>query len=53
MARWARAVYRQKTPGWNTQGITQPTANAGDTSSLHRAWHWHCADEVYDPRENC
>lgn len=53
MARWARAVYGQETPSRNTQGVTQPTANTGDTCSLHRTRHWHCADEVYDPRETC
>ena len=52
MARGARAVYGQEIPSRNTQGVTQPTADAGDTRSLHRARNWHCADEVYDPRAN-
>ena len=53
MARRARAVYGQESPSRNTQGATQSTSNTGDACSLHRARHWHCADEVYDPRENC
>ena len=52
LARRARALCAQEVPSWNTQGLAQPPADAGDACSVHWTWYRNRADEVHDPRES-